>query len=117
MPPKVLVRGGLRFNASPTGRLFKWSSGVVVRPKTRWKKDETTTTGWLASRTTPLDVPGLRSNSSQATRAFALAGAVARGPVSDAEPMDIRPDEVTIQASVEACWQFEGPRDMGRIPS
>ena len=162
------------------------TSSVVVRPKTRWKRGETTTTGWIASRTTSLDVkdltalgaliselpgagassvhgpvwrvdqsndaystarqlaardayrraaayadalglrlgdvswlaePGLRSNSSQPTRAFALAGAVARGPVSDAEPMEIRPDEVTIQASVEACWLLEGPRDMGRIQS
>lgn len=162
------------------------TSGVVVRPKTRWKKGETQTTGWIASRTTSLDVkdltalgaliselpgagasalqgpawrvdqsndaystarqlaardayrratayadalglrlgdvawiaePGLRNDSSQATRGYALAGAVARGPVGDVEPMEIRPDEVTIQASVEASWQLEGSAEAPKARS
>ncbi|MBV8529126.1 MAG: SIMPL domain-containing protein [Candidatus Dormibacteraeota bacterium] len=35
------------------------TSSVVVRPKTRWKKGESTTTGWIATRTTSLDVKDL----------------------------------------------------------
>lgn len=35
------------------------TSTVVVRPKTRWKKGETNTVGWIASRTSSLEAKDL----------------------------------------------------------
>lgn len=153
------------------------TSGVVVRPKTRWKKGESITSGWIATRTTSLDVkdfttlgemisqlpsagatslsgpfwrvdpsneahtearqaaaldarrraesyagalglrlgnacwiaePGLRIEGGSPAGRFAAAPiGMARSAAAPDEPMDIRPDEITIEATVEACWELE----------
>jgi uncharacterized protein YggE len=155
------------------------TSSVVVRPKTRWRKGETTRTGWIATRITSLDVkdltalgvliselpgagassvqgpfwrvdqsndaygtarqlaardayrraqayadalglglgsvlwiaePGLRNEGSRWAHAAMPRGAVSAGAAGVAEPMEIRPDEVTIEAAVEACWELKDSR-------
>jgi hypothetical protein len=50
--------------------------------------------------------PGLRLEGDH-PRAMALAARAAFGaPAGAEEPMDVSPDEVTIQATVEACFQL-----------
>jgi uncharacterized protein len=162
-----------RFAAAIDRRM---TAGVLVRPKTRWRKGETVRSGWVAARTTVLEVTELgrlgqlvselptagvaaitgpswevdRTNPAheQARRAAALdaqrrarayadalglrVGALrwlaepglrpdGSGPVpglaaprmarayaagAAEEPMDIEPDEVTIEATVEACFEL-----------
>jgi uncharacterized protein YggE len=148
---------------------------VIVRPKTRWRKGETVRTGWVAARTTVLEVkdfaklgqlvselpaagvsavhgpvwevdranpaheqarraatidaqrrasayaeavglhlgalrwlaePGLRPDGSGPVPGLAAPRFFAAGAVSPEEPMEIAPDEVTIQARVEACFEL-----------
>jgi uncharacterized protein YggE len=156
------------------------TAGVIVRPKTRWRKGETVRTGWIAARTTVVEVttfirlgalvaelpqagastlqgpmwtvdksnpaydqarraavldaerrastyaqalglrlgalkwlaePGLRADSSGQPGFGAMARlSHAVAEVSD-EAMDITPDEITIQATVEACFAVEDRHD------
>jgi len=161
-----------RFAAAIDRRL---TAGVLVRPKTRWRKGETVRTGWVAARTTVLEVTDLAklgqlvselpaagvssidgphwevdstnpaheqarraAASDGQRRAHAYADALGLhvgalrwlaepglrgdgGPVAGQmprlarayaaaaapeEPMDINPEEVTIQATVEACFEL-----------
>jgi uncharacterized protein YggE len=162
-----------RFAAAIDRRL---TAGVLVRPKTRWRKGETVRTGWVAARTTVLEVTDLarlgqlvselpaagvsaidgpswvvdatNPAHEQARRAAAIdaqhradayADALGRrvgalrwlaepglrpdgggpGPspvphvarayaatAAPEEPMDITPEEVTLQATVEACFEL-----------
>jgi uncharacterized protein len=154
------------------------TAGVIVRPKTRWRKGETVRTGWAAGRTTALEITNFarlgalmaelpiagassvygpewevdpsnpvheqarRAAATDASRrasAYAEAlglrvgamkwlsepglrhetgvGPVMAGPVAMAsrailqpeeEPMDVQPDEITIHAVVEACFEVLG---------
>src|SRR5262245_52145033 len=158
----------------------RMTAGVIVRPKTRWRKGETVRTGWIAARTTVVEVTNFarlgqlvaelpaagasglhgpvwevdKTNPAydQARRAAALdaerrastyaeAVGLELGPLkwlaepglrSDAPgpvpvsagarffhtesaapegPMDITPDEITIQEVVEVCFELMGHRD------
>ena len=148
---------------------------MVVRPKTRWKKGESVNVGWVAGRTTVLEIkdlvklsqlvselpvagasvingpswevdrdnpvhdqarhaaavdarrratayaealgqhlgalkwlsePGLRLAGQQPAVMARAAGMFRAGPVPTEEPLDISPDEVTIHATVEACFEL-----------
>ena len=158
----------------------RMTAGVIVRPKTRWRKGEAVRTGWIAGRTTVVEVTNFghlgqfvadlaaagasalhgpawevdKTNPAhdQARRAAALdaerrastyaeAVGLRLGPLkwltepglrpgdqspvpvaarsqflhADAaaleEPMDITPDEITIQETIEACFELRDRRD------
>jgi uncharacterized protein YggE len=158
----------------------RMTAGVIVRPRTRWRKGETLRTGWVAARTTVVEVtsfarlgqlvaelpaagaselhgpawevdktnpahdqarraaavdaqrrastyaeavglalgslkwlaePGLRSDAPGSVPVSAGARLFHAESAAPEEPMNITPDEITIQASVEACFQLVDRRD------
>ena len=164
-----------RFDQAVGSRM---TAGVIVRPKTRWRKGETVRTGWIATRATVVDVTdfgklgelvaelpsasasalygpiwevdtsnpaheqarraaaldaqrrartyaeavglrlgalkwmaeqGLRSDGPGPTFAATGARSFHTAEASD-ELMQITPDEITIQATIDACFEVVDPR-------
>jgi uncharacterized protein len=76
--------------------------GVVVRPKTRWKKGESVNAGWVAGRTTILDIKDLVKLGPLISELPGAGASVIHGPSWEVNPDNPVHDRARQAAAVDA---------------
>src|SRR6516162_11667278 len=80
----------------------RMTAGVIVRPKTRWRKGEAVRTGWIAGRTTVVDVTNF-GHLGQFVADLAAAGAAAlHGPAWEVDKANPAHDQARRAAALDA---------------
>jgi uncharacterized protein len=80
----------------------RMTAGLIVRPKTRWRKGETVRTGWIAARTTVVEVTNF-AQLGQLVAELPAAGATALdGPVWEVDKTNPAHDQARRAAALDA---------------
>jgi uncharacterized protein YggE len=78
------------------------TAGVIVRPKTRWRKGETVRTGWIAARTTVLEVTDFARLGQLVAELLSAGASTVHGPVWEVDKSNPAQEQARRAAAVDA---------------
>lgn len=78
------------------------TAGVIVRPKTRWRKGETVRTGWIAKRATVVDVTDLARLGEMVAELPSAGASALHGPVWEVDPSSPVHEQARREAALDA---------------